>query len=68
LSAPELARLLRVEEGRAELLLAEVNLQDFIRQPSELPARLRVTELASPADLPAAAADDDDAPRVVGRP
>jgi hypothetical protein len=55
LSAQGLARLLRVDEARAELLLAEVNVQDFIAQPSELPARVRVTELSDPEDLAAAA-------------
>ncbi len=55
LSAQKLAQLLRVDEARAELLLAEVNVQDFIAPASELPARLRVTELADPAELATAA-------------
>jgi len=55
LDAKGLARLLRVDETRAELLLAEVSVQHFIEQPSELAARVRVTELADPAELAAAA-------------
>ena len=67
LSAQQLAQLLRVDEARAELLLAEVNVQDFIAQPSELPARVRVTELADPEDL-AAAAEATRATSGVSRP
>jgi len=55
IATPELARLLRVDEARAELLLAEVSVQHFIEQPSELTARVRVTELADPAEQAAAA-------------
>lgn len=67
LSAKALAQLLRVDEARAELLLAEVNVQDFMQQPAELPARVRVTELADPVDL-AAAAETTRANSDVGRP
>ena len=67
LSAPALARLLRVDDARAELLLAEVSVQDFITQPSELPARVRVTELADPLE-PVAAAETTPAASVVSRP
>ncbi|HEX3851791.1 MAG TPA: hypothetical protein VHW01_12540 [Polyangiaceae bacterium] len=56
-NAATLAKLLRVDEARAELLLAEVSVQDFVRARPELPARLRVTELADPEELSA------DAPR-----
>jgi len=66
LSAQALARLLRVDEARAELLLAEVNVQDFM-QPAELPARVRVTELADPVEV-AAAVETTRAPSDVGRP
>ena len=55
LSATRLAQLLRVDETRAELLLAEVSVQDFIAPPSELTARVRITELADPLDQTAAA-------------
>lgn len=58
MSATELARLLRVDEPRAELLLAELSVRDFVEQPARLPARTRVTELADPVELNAAAADD----------
>ena len=54
MTAAALARDLRVDEARAELLLAEVSLQDFV-QPTELPARMRVTDLSAPDDLAAAA-------------
>jgi len=66
-SAKELARLLRVDEPRAELLLAEVSVQAFIDQPTELPARVRVTELADPTD-PAAAAEATGVTSGVNRP
>jgi hypothetical protein len=66
-SAAELAQLLRVDEARAELLLAEVNVQDFISQPSESPARVRVTELGTPEDA-TAAAETTPATSVVSRP
>jgi hypothetical protein len=55
LTSQELQRLLRVDEARAELLLAELNVQDFMQQPSELAPRVRVTELADAADLNAVA-------------
>ena len=67
LGAARLAQLLRVDEARAELLLAEVNVQDFMQQPAELPARIRVTELADPVEL-AAAAETTRANSGVGRP
>jgi hypothetical protein len=50
-NAATLSRVLRVDEARAEFLLAEVNVQDFVASPQELPARVRVTELADPEDL-----------------
>jgi len=52
-TATELARALKLDEARAELLLAEVSVQDFVA--AEPAARVRVTELAEPEDLPAAA-------------
>jgi len=55
LTSQQLARLLRVDETRAELLLAELSVQDFMQQPSDPAARVRVTELADPADLSAEA-------------
>ncbi|HEX7453831.1 MAG TPA: hypothetical protein VF294_16175 [Polyangiaceae bacterium] len=54
-NAASLAKLLRVDEARAEFLLAEVSVQDFVQARPELPARLRVTELADPEDLSAEA-------------
>ena len=68
LNAKSLAQLLRVDEARAELLLAEVSVQDFIQQPTGLPARVRVTELADPADLTATAAETTPAASVISRP
>ena len=53
MSSADLASTLRVEEARAELLLAEVSIHDFVQAPAELPTRLRVTELADPSDLSA---------------
>jgi len=60
MSAEQLARALRVDEPRAELLLAELSVRDFVEQPTELPARMRVTELADPAPL----TESDEAARV----
>ena len=51
ISAAALAKALRVDEARAELLLAEVSVQAFVQARPELPARLRFTELADPEDL-----------------
>jgi len=67
LNAKGLAQLLRVDEPRAELLLAEVSVHDFITQPSELPPRVRVTELAEPVD-PVATVETTPAASVVSRP
>jgi len=66
LSSKELAQLLRVDEARAELLLAEVNVQDLLQQPSEVAPRVRVTELSDPAEL-AAAAETTSATHTAGR-
>lgn len=52
-NAATLAKALRVDEARAEFLLAEVSVQDFVQARPELPARLRVTELADAQDLSA---------------
>jgi len=57
MSASALSKALRVDEARAELLLAEVSVRDFVEQPAELPARMRVTELADSNDLIADAED-----------
>ncbi len=59
MSALELSKVLRVDEPRAELLLAELSVRDFITPPAEVPPRMRVTELADPAELgdPAATAE-----------
>ena len=53
--AAALAAALRIDEPRAELLLAEVSVQSFVEAPAGLPARVRVTELADPSDLADAA-------------
>ncbi|HEX2670115.1 MAG TPA: hypothetical protein VHM25_04545 [Polyangiaceae bacterium] len=66
LGAKELAQLLRVDEARAELLLAEVNVQDLLRSPAELAPRVRVTELSDPVEI-AAAAEPPPATSNVGR-
>jgi hypothetical protein len=53
ISAASLAQTLGIAETRAELLLAELSVQDFI-EPSALPSpspKVRVTELADPAEL-----------------
>ena len=56
MTSAALAKALRVDEARAEFLLAEVSVQDFASQASvELPARVRVTELADPEPLGAEA-------------
>ena len=55
MSAEALAKALKIEQTRAELLLAEVSLQDFVQAPAELAARMRVTELAEPGELTTAA-------------
>jgi hypothetical protein len=67
LGAKELAQLLRVDEARAELLLAEVNVQDLLRSPTELAPRVRVTELSDPVEI-AAAAEATATSSTVGRP
>jgi len=67
LTAKDLARLLRVDEARAELLLAEVNVQELLQQPSEPATRVRVTELSDPAEI-AADADANSTTSSVGRP
>ncbi len=67
LTAKDLATLLRVDEARAELLLAEVNVQDFMQQPSELAARVRVTELDPKLAELAAAAEATSRTSNVGR-
>jgi hypothetical protein len=55
ISASSLAKALRIGEARAELLLAEVSVQDFV-EPHALPAaKVRVTELADPSELLATA-------------
>jgi hypothetical protein len=66
LSEQALARLLRVDQSRAELLLAEVNVQDFIAPASEQAARVRITELADPAE-PSAAAEATPAASLISR-
>ena len=66
LEAKELAQLLRVDEARAELLLAEVNVQDLLQSPTELSARVRVTELSEPVEV-AAPADETSTTSHVGR-
>lgn len=48
MSSAALAQALRIDEPRAELLLAELSVRDFVDQPAELAARMRVTELADP--------------------
>lgn len=57
MTAATLGKLLRIDEARAEFLLAEVSVQDFVAAPDlpTLPARARVSELAAPEDLDAAA-------------
>ena len=52
MTSAALAKTLHIDETRAELLLAEVSVQDFVSSArAELPARVRVTELADPEDL-----------------
>ena len=68
LSAASLAKVLRVDEARAEFLLAEVSVQDFVQQAhAELPARLRITELADPED-PSSEAEPAHAPANASKP
>ncbi len=59
LSAASLARTLRVDEARAELLLAELSVQDFVLPRSEAVPKVRVTELADPDELSATAAEHE---------
>ncbi|MES1177198.1 MAG: hypothetical protein ABUL62_22945 [Myxococcales bacterium] len=58
MSSAELASALRIDEHRAELLLAELSVRDFVEQPAELPARMRVTELAESAEPSTSAAEE----------
>ncbi len=56
-TAPALAATLGLDEARAELLLAELSVQDLIgAEPAA--ARVRVTELARPEELSAAAEEE----------
>ncbi len=48
-TAASLAKALRIDEARAELLLAEVSVQDFV-QTRSVPERRRLPELAEPAE------------------
>lgn len=57
-SATQLARALGVDERRAELLLAELSVRDFVEQPTQVPGRMRVTEQGDSAEPPTPAADD----------
>ena len=63
IDAASLAQTLRIDEARAELLLAEVSVQDFVQlgAPPLLatPSKLRVTELADPSELTASTARSD---------
>jgi hypothetical protein len=54
LTAAALAKTLRIDDARAELLLAELSVQDFVESPVLPAAKVRVTELADPLELPAA--------------
>jgi hypothetical protein len=58
LDAASLAKTLSIDETRAELLLAELSVQDFVRPRLEPAAKVRVTELGDPAELSAAAEAD----------
>jgi hypothetical protein len=49
-TASSLAKALRIDEGRAELLLAELSVQDFMTSPA-LTAKLRVPELEPASEL-----------------
>ena len=52
MTSAALAKTLRIDETRAEFLLAEVSVQDFVSSArAELPAKVRVTELAEPEAL-----------------
>lgn len=52
-SSAQLAEVLKVDERRAELLLAEVSVRDFVQSSAPPPARQRVTELGEPVELSA---------------
>jgi hypothetical protein len=54
-SAAALAEALRIAEPRAELLLAELSVQDFVQPPHAPSEKVRVTELADPSELLATA-------------
>lgn len=56
-TAPALAEKLAIDEPRAELLLAELSVQDLIGEEAPA-ARVRVTEEAIPEELSAAAAEE----------
>jgi hypothetical protein len=56
----DLAKLLRVDEARAELLLAELSVQDLTAPPAIAP-KVRVTELADARELSEAAERQDEA-------
>jgi hypothetical protein len=58
MTAGELGKVLRVGEPRAEILLAELTVRDFVEQPAQLLARMRAKELAGPAEVDVSAADE----------
>jgi hypothetical protein len=53
LSASALGQALRIDDARAELLLAELSVQELIEPHALPPAKVRVTELADPSERPA---------------
>ncbi|MEO8904584.1 MAG: hypothetical protein ABI488_19415 [Polyangiaceae bacterium] len=56
MTSAALAKTLRIDEARAEFLLAEVSVQDFVSPArAEWPGRVRVTELADPEEARAEA-------------
>jgi hypothetical protein len=51
-TAPSLAQMLRIDEARAELLLAELSVQDLVEPRVQAGAKVRVPELTEPEELP----------------
>lgn len=51
-TASSLAQMLRIDEARAELLLAELSVQDLVEPRVQAGAKVRVPELAEPEELP----------------
>ena len=62
LDAKQLSKLMRIDEAHAELVLAQLSVDDFVRARVEAPPeRQRVTDVASEAEIEAAEVEEAEA-------